>query len=451
GTGESSGGSAHGSVFIIWDESFPASPWPAGYAFDAAAPPLGETTRIDGMGGSSAPANVRFGEELVVGEFSGDGFPDLFVGDLLGDTDDPVPPPKNRSNRAGIGVIIYNVANLRGQSIDLTSPPVGLPYTVTYGPIGAAIGADTAVVADFDGDGIEDLAIGNPCDDAAARAEAGSIHVLYGQPGGWPALVDQSLANLPGPEVMRIARIDGAVVGDTLCYSATAGDMDGDGFMDLITNEMKGEGFEGTPSNVGNVLVIEAGAFLPAFVPRLGFSPSATVDFGGRDLGATAHEIDITVSNVSGAVVSISSLGITGPAAASFSVVSGGSLSSLAAGESQVVRVRFTPAVTGCFGAALSMSTGPLDHPEGVGLRGTGIDASLAPRIVQFARLGADAVIRFRSQKGYIYRLRRSPDMVAWSTIQTGIAGTGSVVPLFDQSPPANPDTFYLVIGEPAP
>ncbi|MFV1996348.1 MAG: choice-of-anchor D domain-containing protein, partial [Verrucomicrobiales bacterium] len=386
----------------------------------------------------------------VVGEFSGDGFPDLFVGDLLGDTDDPVPPPSFRSNRAGIGVIVYNLANLRGQSIDLTNPPVGLPYTVTYGPV-ASIGADTAVVADFDGDGIDDLAVGNPCDDAAGRADSGSVHVFYGQAGGWPALVDQSLADLPGPEVMRIARIDGAIAGDTLCYSATAGDIDGDGFMDLISNEMKGDGFGGTPSDVGNVLVIDSGAFLPAFVPSLSFSPSGPVDFGGRDLGATPHEIDITVSNVSGDTVSISSLGITGPAAASFSVVAGGSLSSLAAGESQVVRVRFSPAATGCFGAALTMSTGPADFPAGVGLRGTGIDASLAPRIVQFARLGADAAIRFESQKGYIYRLRRSPDMVVWSTIQAGIVGTGAIVPLFDESPPADPDTFYLVIGEPAP
>lgn len=49
--------------------------------------------------------------------------------------------------------------------------------------------------------------------------------------------------------------------GDTLCYSAAAGDVDGDGSHDLITNEMVGNGSGPAAVDVGN-LVVFSGAFI---------------------------------------------------------------------------------------------------------------------------------------------------------------------------------------------
>ena len=44
--------------------------------------------------------------------------------------------------------------------------------------------------------------------------------------------------------------------GDTLGYSAAAGDVDGDGATDLIINEMVGNGLAPEAIDVGNLLVI---------------------------------------------------------------------------------------------------------------------------------------------------------------------------------------------------
>jgi hypothetical protein len=121
-TGESSGGSRDGSVFIVWDENFPPGPWPNGYQFSADSPTQGNFTRIDGD-----PAYTNLGEEMIGGlDFSGDGFPELFVGDLIAG-------PDNRSV-AGIGYILYNAGNLRGRSFRIDTPPSGVVVTtISFG------------------------------------------------------------------------------------------------------------------------------------------------------------------------------------------------------------------------------------------------------------------------------------------------------------------------------
>ncbi|MDA1005711.1 MAG: FG-GAP-like repeat-containing protein, partial [Verrucomicrobia bacterium] len=251
-----SGGSPDGTVFIIWDENFPPGPWPENHRFSATAPPLGDYSRIDGD-----TAAQSFGEELIGGlDFSGDAFPDLMIGDLVADS--------NSRNNSGRGYVFYNAGNLRGLDfkLNLASLPPGIRLTTIDGPVTNAISADTVLQGDFDGDGIDDLAIGNPHDNPGSRANAGSVHVFYGQAGGWPASIDLLPANLPGPGTMRIAFIQGALGssgssdGDTLCYSAAAGDINNDGRPDLLVNEMAGNGFGGTPLNVGNLLVIDAAA-----------------------------------------------------------------------------------------------------------------------------------------------------------------------------------------------
>jgi len=57
--------------------------------------------------------------------------------------------------------------------------------------------------------------------------------------------------------------------GDTLSYSAASGDVDGDGRIDLITNEMVGNGIAGQV-DVGNLIVLSgAGLISPPETPTL--------------------------------------------------------------------------------------------------------------------------------------------------------------------------------------
>lgn len=429
GTGRSTGGTRDGTVYIVWDENFPPGPWPADHRFEATNPPLGDHTVIDGDASAQS-----FGEEMLAGlDYSGDGFPDLMVGDLVAD-------PLGRFN-AGRGYVIYSIANLRGAEIDLDSPPAGTTVTRIVGSVDGAISSDTALHGDFDGDGLGDLAIGSPHDVVDGRLDAGSVHILYGQPGGWPALIDLSPVTLPAPSVMRIAHIKGAKGalsfssrGDTLCYSAAAGDIDGDGRPDLIVNEMAGDGSGGTPRDVGNMLVINAGSLLGPPSPSLAFSSGRLLDFGSISPdGAEAVE-EITMTNSGLEAVTILALGLTGPNSNHFSILSDSGQSALSPGESRILTVSYLPPQVGRSAAAISVHTTRDLHPVGVALAGRGVnDTSLVPG-TEIRRVGRHAVLELESQFGTDYVLTRSENLMDAPTAELfRVQGTGRILYLTDQ------------------
>ncbi len=284
GFATATGGSPNGTVYIAWDDNFSQSPWPTEWDLDFSQLP-GSSTILDG-----GAINGIFGEELVGGaDFDGDGRPDLFVGDFQAD----LSPSRNRP-LSGVGYVFYDAGSLKGLRFSLDTLPAGLRLTRILGPSAGSIGADTAAQGDFNGDGLGDLLFGSPHDRPQGRTSAGSIHVLYGRSGGWPQTID--LAAPPAPELVAVTHIQGARgssgidSGDTLCYSAAAGDVDLDGLTDILTNEMLGNGVSPGALDVGNLLLVggrvlagvpteSAGgtALLAAFVVqdgRLGSSPN---------------------------------------------------------------------------------------------------------------------------------------------------------------------------------
>lgn len=373
GTGQSTGGAPDGSLFICWDENFPAGLWPAGYAFSIDDPPVGDFSRIDGKTG-----NNHFGEEILGGlDYSGDGLADLFIGDLAGNN--PLP----NGNFSGIGNVFYTASKLRGRTFSMNSPPADLAFSTVIGPRQGAIGADTAAHGDFDNDGIADLAVGNPHDVPQSRHSAGTVHIFYGQAGGWPGTIDLKASStvgdgLPGPDQMRIAQIDGGKGttgsnrGDTLCYSAAAADLDGDSRTDFIVNEMVGDGPGGTPEDVGNCLIISGAALLDPPVARFNFSTGALHDFGSVTVGGGGALQSVVVTNSSGATITIDSVAIEGPESAGFTIETDSGEATLMAGESRTLGVRFDPAATGDSGAAVIVRTAANPRGDRAGLKGTG-------------------------------------------------------------------------------
>ncbi|MCH9697276.1 MAG: hypothetical protein K0U68_04150, partial [Gammaproteobacteria bacterium] len=93
------------------------------------------------------------------------------------------------------------------------------------------------------------------------------IHIIHGQNGPWPAVIDLQTNNLPPASTVRITQIFGANgdrpndTGDVLSYSGTAADINNDGRIDLITNEMVGNGTGFNGVDRGNLIVI-SGALL---------------------------------------------------------------------------------------------------------------------------------------------------------------------------------------------
>jgi hypothetical protein len=249
GSGNGSGGTSKGTVFIAWDDNFSESWIPApDFIIDEGG---GSFTIING-----GDANDVFGEEILAGlDYDDDGTADLFSGDLTADGWGDV---SGRIN-AGVGQVIYNPASLKNLEFDLDSPPEGFTMATIIGPKQGAIAGDTAMHGDFNNDGFADLAFSSPHDDPFGRQNAGTVHIILGQDGAWPEVSDLSPANFPssGINIWEIygANGTGDDSGDVLCYSGAAGDVTGDGVSDLIMNEMLGNG--SSTADVGNLLVID--------------------------------------------------------------------------------------------------------------------------------------------------------------------------------------------------
>jgi len=253
GSGNGSGGAPNGKVYIAWDDNFTGD-WQPAPDFVVGQGP-GSATIING-----AADNSVFGEELLGGlDYDNDGNADLFVGDLTASRWAGV----SRGN-AGTGHVIYDAASLKGlEPFDPDDPPPGFAMATFLGPVPGAIAGDTALHGDFNGDGIDDLAFSSPHANPLGRTNAGTLHVLLGRNGRWPQFSDLALAAFPAPTDVAIHNIHGANgnsgtnSGDTLAYSAAAGDLDGDGITDLITNEMEGDGLAPGTADVGNLLLID--------------------------------------------------------------------------------------------------------------------------------------------------------------------------------------------------
>ena len=252
GSAQGSGGVPFGRMFILWDDNLLVDsndPQITTITVDNTAP--GSITTITGADTDDF-RNEHFGEELLGGlDYDGDGSSDLFVGDITGH-------PPQRAN-AGLGHVFFSAAKLKGLSFDMDTIPTDVKVTTIYGPEAGAISSDTALHGDFDNDSIDDLAVASPHAAPFGRTSAGTIHILWGLR-NWPAIVDLATPNDNGD--LAITNIHGGHgtvdtdTGDTLAYSAAASDIDNDGQVDLITNEMVGNGADASAVDVGNLIII---------------------------------------------------------------------------------------------------------------------------------------------------------------------------------------------------
>ncbi|MFL0810698.1 MAG: hypothetical protein K6L76_09810 [Agarilytica sp.] len=257
GSAIANSGSPLGRAYIVWDDNFPDI-WPTNFSITIEGGNIGAITDIQGAN-TAAFNSDKLGEELLGGlDYDGDGSADIFIGDITGS-------PSGRS-RAGLGYIFFNAAQLKGLDFNVGEIPAGITFTVLYGTMSGAISSDTALHGDFDNDGIDDLAVSSPHDSALGRPDAGTLHVLWGQ-SAWPSEIDLASSQQPAYEDFAITNIFGANgtveddLGDILAYSAAAGDIDNDGFTDLIVNEMVGNGSQPNSEDVGNLIAI-SGALL---------------------------------------------------------------------------------------------------------------------------------------------------------------------------------------------
>ncbi len=350
-------------------------------------------------------------ESVAIGDLNGDGIPDLAVANLSGDSvsvllgggdgtftpasgspitvgTDPVSVAIGDLN--GDGVPDLAVVNQDGDSVSVLlgggggtfTPASGSPITVGGFPESVAIG-------DLNGDGHPDLVVAN--------LNSGSVSVLLGggsgaftpapgspiSVGGSPESVAIGDLNGDGHPDLAVAIIDsnsvsvllgagnGAftpasespiTVGRTPA-SVAVGDLNGDGIPDLAVAN--------TNSNSVSVL-------LNTSRPAVAASPSSVV-FSPAQVWSVSTSQPVTVTNTGAASLSIAGVSLVGDDADGFSLSGDGcSGTTVAAGGSCSVAVRFRPVASGPASAVLRVVSNAAGGSALVGLSGAAFPLPLS-------------------------------------------------------------------------
>ncbi|MEO1994068.1 MAG: integrin alpha, partial [Planctomycetaceae bacterium] len=185
---------------------------------------LGALTGLDGF----AINGVSFGDKLGWsvsggGDFDGDGLDDFIIG-----------APEANSN--GSSYILYGANDGYGGSVDLVNlGNVGNPDGFRMDGVagGDEAGLSVSVGGDFNTDGFADLLIGARSADPGAIPDAGQSYAVFGSDAVFAGPVDLGTVGDPGSDAgLRLNGVD--PVGNSGTSISHAGDINGDGFGDLI-------------------------------------------------------------------------------------------------------------------------------------------------------------------------------------------------------------------------
>ena len=178
----------------------------------------------------------RFGSALATGDFNGDGYDDVAIG---------APGEDIGSRRdAGLVMIMYGQSNGLGTPKDLHQGKSSIKASAEAGDL---FGSSVAT-GDINADGYDDLVVGAPGEGIGKRNDAGLIHIFYGSETGLTTTNDKGYSqNTPGVN-------GGSESGDLFGASVAIGDVNGDGFGDVIIGA-PGEGI-GKRNNAGMIHIL---------------------------------------------------------------------------------------------------------------------------------------------------------------------------------------------------
>jgi hypothetical protein len=235
---------------------------------DLGAPP-GGTTRIVG-----ADPQDNLGLTLATGDLNGDGRDELIVaapgGDGPGTGACPGGGVGDRCDSGDVYVVFGRSAF--PSTIDLANPASAAHI---FGPVAGEGIINGMAAGDLDGDGLDDLAIGYRLSmEVRGRGATGTAFVVYGRT-SWPAI---DLATPP----TSVARFFGAINGEHLGDRISVGDLDGDGFADLVLSRPNAA--ENATADVGEIDVLYGSAGRLGDVD-LAVSPAGVTRFLGESGG----------------------------------------------------------------------------------------------------------------------------------------------------------------------
>jgi hypothetical protein len=226
-----------GEVYVVYGQPN----WPA--LIDLATPPATATRVIGALPGD------LLGSQMHSGDINGDGRTDLIMGAIQATA------PDNRGNTGAVH-IVYGAPGIVGATIDLANPLAsGLQVTTIFGEAAFDCAGDSVRTYDINRDGMSDLFIGSPEHsfvlDGETRFDAGDTKIIFGRSGFLPPVVKM----YDPPPGIRMFRLAAANNFDEFSYRLSGGDVDGDGFIDYVSNAMHGDGFGNALENAGNVYI----------------------------------------------------------------------------------------------------------------------------------------------------------------------------------------------------
>jgi methionine-rich copper-binding protein CopC len=215
-TGADPGGKSYaGSSYIIFGKS-------------AAFSPTLKLSTLDGKTGfrlDGANANDWVGASVgSAGDVNGDGFGDLIVG------------ASNANDGAGTAYVVFGKAGGFAATMNVSTLTGVNGFQLPGLGVNDHTGTSVDGAGDLNGDGFDDIVIGAP----GANRDAGVSYVVFGKANGFSASLD--LAALDGVTGFRVEGAPGDSAGRSV---SNAGDVNGDGFDDLLIGAWHADGSKG--------------------------------------------------------------------------------------------------------------------------------------------------------------------------------------------------------------
>jgi Ca2+-binding RTX toxin-like protein len=169
--------------------------------------------------------HTRIGWSVGTADVNGDGIPDLLLGDVDG--------PGSGTYHSGITFVLYGRKAGFPASIKLADLTPSQGFEIEGYAYNQEAGGAISCAGDINGDGIPDILIGAPHGDPIypnTNLFPGAAFVVFGKAGGFAGPVD--LASLDGTDGFRI---DDSQPSSRFGFDVSAaGDLNGDGYDDLI-------------------------------------------------------------------------------------------------------------------------------------------------------------------------------------------------------------------------
>jgi len=249
-------GGTSGAAYVVFGK---AGGW-------AASTSLGNMNGSNGFRLEGVAAGDQAGHCVAsAGDINGDGYGDLIIG---------APYADSGGLSSGASYVVFGKAGGWAASLDLADLNGGNGFRIVGAEAGDWSGRSVASAGDINGDGYDDLIIGAGRADSGGMS-SGTAYVVFGHAGGWAASLD--LGTVDGSQGFRLI---GAGAGDGAGLAvASAGDINGDGFDDMLV----GSPYAGADDQSGSTYVLFGRAFNYA-VTHLGTSSDDVLD------GTTAEE-----------------------------------------------------------------------------------------------------------------------------------------------------------------